>query len=101
MSAALLNLESFRLKIRTFINQADERGRGDDLDRIAAHVEKAEHPDEVTKLAAITYLVDQEFLLPLQEAIDAHRRWRESKGEPISDDEIYTLMRQVYGEVRA
>lgn len=102
MAAALLNPEGFRRRIATLIEESIKRGRGEDLDRIASHVRSSQPPGEVSRLAALMYLVDQEFLLPLQEAIDAHRRWHEmKKGAPVGDDALLETMYEVYESTRS
>lgn len=101
MSAALLNPEGFRRRIATLIEEAVGQGRGDDLDRIAAHVRSASAPGAVSRLAALMYLLDQEYVLPVQEALDAHRRWHEmKKGAPVDDDALLQVMFEVYTSTR-
>lgn len=96
MAAAMLNPESFARTLESMVEEAHKRGRGDDLARIVQRVLDGTHPKEVTPLAALMFMVDQEFLHPLQEAIDALRRWHKKKGTPITDDEVFASMMEIY-----
>src|SRR5690606_38840571 len=95
VAAALLNLEGFKRAIGALIDQAYQAGRGADLERIVEHADKTS-PDEVSRLAALMYLVDQEYLHPLQDAIEAYRRYNEKKDIAIVDDAILEVMREVW-----
>lgn len=95
MAPALLNLEGFKRSVGSLIDEAYASGRGSDLERIVEHAESTS-PEEVSRLAALMYLVDEEYLHPLQEAVEAYRRWAEKKGSPVDDDQILGVMREVY-----
>jgi hypothetical protein len=99
MAAALLTREGFEHAIEALIARADGLGRGADLDRVASRL-GVKTPKEVSHLAALNFMLDQEFLLPLQEAVEAYRRWLEKKGEPTSDEQIMLVLRDVYTRVR-
>lgn len=102
MTAALLNPEGFRRRIGALIDEAIAQGRGDDLDRVVAHVDAETQPTEVNRLAALMYLIDEEYRLPLQEAIDAHRRWHERKNDgSLADEKILVTLREIYEEKRS
>lgn len=95
MAPALLNLEGFKRAIGSLIDEAYAKGRGSDLERVVKHAESTS-PEEVSRLAALMYLVDEEYLHPLREAVEAYRRWADKKDQPTDDDQILAVMREVY-----
>jgi uncharacterized NAD(P)/FAD-binding protein YdhS len=101
MAAALLSREGFERALAALIERADSLGRGADLDRVAERLNGEKTPREVSRLAALSFMLDQEFVLPLQEAVEAYKRWLEKKGEPAGDDEVFAVMRAVYVRARA
>ena len=96
MTAAVLTKDAFERAIGAIIDEADRLGRASDLDRVVRHMEPADKPSELSRLAALMYLLDEEYRLRVREAADAFRRWGEMKGETPSDDEILDIMKAVY-----
>ena len=80
-----LNTEGFKAAVAGVISSAIENGREDDMKRVVAQMD-TQAPTEVSRLAALMFLVDQEYHLPLQQAIDALRAGAEREGKSISDD---------------
>jgi hypothetical protein len=92
------NRESFSRVVRGLIRRADEEGRGDDLDRVVAHMD--ESPHEVEPLAALMLLLDEDWRVIVRDEIDAFRRWGKQKGQTFSDRDIYSVMRDIYQRLR-
>ena len=102
MAVALLNPEAFRQKIKALLAEAEASGRSEDVDRVVAHIDSSAAPDELSPLAKLMFVIDQEYQLPLQEALDGYRRWYEKKhGGSAPEAEIVAMMREVYDAARA
>lgn len=101
MATAILTQEGFERAIRGVLEQAYAAGRGSDVERIVSHVEASDSPSEVSQLAALMYLVDEEYRLRLQESIEAYRRWCNKKSKPASDSDIIGVLRSVYATFKA
>ena len=97
---ALLSKEGFERAILSMIEEARAAGRGDDLAKIARHLDarrtSGEAQGPVNQLAALMFLIDEEYRLPLQKTIDAFRRWRDRKDDPVGDEEVFTLLEGFY-----
>ena len=81
------------------IEEAHAQGRGEDLERISKHLETRRaagaSAGPVNQLAALMFLIDEEYRLPLQKTIDAFRRWRDRK------DDQRGVLRPQCGDVEA
>jgi hypothetical protein len=88
------NRESFIRAVDRMLARADCEGRGEDLDRVVAHVVRK--PREVSSLASLMLLLDEDYRLLLQDEIDAFRRWGKQKGQHLSDDDIFAVMMTTY-----
>jgi hypothetical protein len=100
MAAAFLSREGFEHAVAALITRADSLGRGADLDRVALRLNADKTPREVSRLAALGFMLDQEFMLSLQESVDAYKRWLEKKGESATDDDVFAVMKAVYMKAR-
>lgn len=99
MSELIHNRVQFERAIERLILAADQSKRGDDLDRVVGHL--TEPPADVSRLAALLMLVDEDVRPELSAAISAFRRFRDQQGDTTSDDDVFGIMRDVYGRVRA
>jgi hypothetical protein len=98
MSGAIHNRVQFERVIERLILSADQSNRGGDLDRAVAHTES--RPVDVSRLAALLMVIDDDVLPDLSAAIDAFRRFRTQQGEPLDDDGVIDVMQSVYGRLR-
>jgi hypothetical protein len=92
--ATFHNDVQFDRAIGRLIERARAQGRGDDLDRMIAHLEAA--PTNVSRLASLLLLVDEDFRGPLKAEVDAYRRFCAQKGRVVADDEVVSRMLDVY-----
>lgn len=86
--------ETFERVIAGMIAEADSKNRGDDLDRVVQHVLAS--PAEVSNLAAIAFMLDEEFRGPFQHEIEAYRRWLKKKELPSDDHAIFDVLIEIY-----
>jgi len=92
------NLEQFEKAIERLIEQADAQNRGADLDRLVSHLQRS--PADVSRLASLLMMVDDDFRSPLKADVDAFRRFHRQKKREASDDEILKVMMKVYATKR-
>ncbi len=90
--------ESFERAIAALIDKADTQSRGGDLDRIRDHV--ANGPAEVSPLARLLFVLDDDFRPLVEQQIDAYRRWLVRKERPADDADIMQIMMKVYLQKR-
>jgi hypothetical protein len=88
----------FEKAVTRLIADAKAQNRADDLDRLVAHLERT--PADVSKLASLLLLVDDDVRPELKQSIDAYRRFVHQKGRPIDDDAILAVLREVYERER-
>lgn len=88
----------FEKAVARLIADAKAQNRADDLDRLVAHLERT--PADVSKLASLLLLVDDDVRPELKQSIDAYRRFIHQKGRPIDDDAILAVLREVYERER-
>lgn len=92
------NQESFERAIAALIDRADAQRRGEDLDRLVQHVMNS--PGEVSDLASLLFMMDEDYRPLLTQAIDAYRRWLKTKGRDTDDDAITDALKRIYKEKR-
>lgn len=92
------NQQQFEKAIERTIATADKQNRGQDLDKVVAHLQKA--PADVSRLASLLMLVDDDFRPDLKSHVDAYRRFCAQKEREVSDDEILDVMLAVYKRCR-
>ena len=88
----------FERAVARLIDDAKRQNRADDLDRLVAHLERT--PEDVSKLASLLLLVDDDVRPELKQSIDAYRRFVSQKGRPIDDETILAVLREVYERER-
>jgi hypothetical protein len=91
--------ESFARAIERLIARAEEQGRDTDLDRVVSHLSKT--PREMSTLASCMLLLDEDWRILVRDEIEALRRWGRQKGKEVNDDEIMSLMLDVYRRRRS
>ena len=96
--AAFHTRDSFERAIAALIDKADAQERGADLDRIQTHIEQG--PAEVSTLARLLFVLDDDFRPLVEQHIESYRRWLARKGDPASDDDIFGVMFAVYCKKR-
>lgn len=90
---------SFQEKVAEMIADLDQRGRGQDLDRVAVYTQKPR--GEVSRLTAVFWTIDEDYQKPVREMIDAFRQQAEAEFAQIPDDTIiYALMYEIYLKAR-
>lgn len=93
------NKESFARAMARLMARADSEGRGEDLDRVVTHLNRK--PREVSALASLMMLLDEDYRLLVHDEIEAFRRWGKQKGQTLHDDEIFAVMMAIYEVHRA
>ena len=92
------NRIQFERSIESLIEKVEKQNRGEDLDRLVGHIDSS--PSDVSKLASLMMLIDDDFRPRLKADIDAYRRFEKQKGRDLGDDEIYEVLHDVYQRVR-
>jgi hypothetical protein len=92
------NEESFERAIAALIDKTDAANRGDDLDRLANHVLTS--TPEVSKLASLMFMIDEDFRPMVEQEVEAYRRWLKKKGKPSDDQSIYDALMAAYRRKR-
>ena len=93
------NRAQFERAVERLIGETDRQNRGQDLDRMVQHLQKS--PGDVSRLASLLMMVDDDFRADIKAEVDAYRRFEEQKGRDGGDDAILVVMEQVYRRVRA
>lgn len=88
----------FERAIAKLIDDAKRQNRADDLDRLVKHLERT--PEDVSKLASLLLMVDDDVRPNLKSSIDAYRRFSSQKGREANDEEILEVLRAVYDRER-
>lgn len=96
--AAFHTQESFERALAALIDKADAQARGADLDRIRTHIEAG--PAEVSPLARLLFVLDEDFRTLVEQHIESYRRWLTRKGQPAADADIFAVMLSVYQRKR-
>ena len=91
---SLATRAQFKKAIGKLIDDAVAQNRGDDLDRLVRHLERT--PEDVSRLANLLLLVDDDARPALKSQIDAFRRFSGQKGHPSDDDAILEVLVEVY-----
>lgn len=99
MSGAIHNRVQFERAVERLILAADQASRGPDLDRAVAHIDS--RPSDVSRLAALLLVIDDDVRPELSTAIEAFRRFRAQQEDPVSDDGVLEVMQAVYSRIRA
>ena len=90
---------AFQAQVAEMIAELDRRGRGQDLDRVAAYTQQPR--GEVSRLTAVFWTIDEDYQKPLRELIDSYRQQAEAALGLIPDDTIiYELMYAIYRKAR-
>jgi hypothetical protein len=89
---------AFRQKIAKMVAMLDEQGRGGDLDKVVSYT--IDPHGDVSRLAALSWTVDEEFRKPLRDLVEEFRTMAAKLGSTPSDETIYELMLSTYREVR-
>lgn len=92
------NQESFERAIIALIDQVDAQNRGSDLDRVYQHLQNS--PDEVSNLAKIIFMLDDDYRPLVTQAVDAYRRWLKTKGRDTDDQSIAAVILDTYRSKR-
>ena len=99
MSNAVHNKGQFERVVERLILAADQANRGADLDRAVTHIDA--RPPDVSRLAALLLVIDDDVRPELSGAIDAFRRFRDQKNDSVDDDGVLMVMHGVYRRLRA
>ena len=91
---SLATRAQFKKAIGKLIDDAVAQNRGEDLDRLVRHLERT--PEDVSRLANLLLLVDDDARPALKSQIDAFRRFSGQKGHPSDDDDILEVLVEVY-----
>ena len=86
--------ESFARALVGLIEQVDGQERGADLDRVYKHVMGS--PGEVSRLASLLFVLDEDYRRLLEDHVGAYRRWLAKKEQPAGDDDIFSVMIATY-----
>lgn len=90
---------AFQQQVAEMIAELDRRGRGQDLDRVAAYTQKPR--GEVSRLTAVFWTIDEDYQKPVREMVDTFRQQAEAEFGEIPDDTIiYALMYEIYLQAR-
>ena len=90
---------AFQAKVAEMIADLDRRGRGQDLDRVAAYTQKPR--GEVSRLTAVFWTIDEDYHIPVRAMIDQFRQQAGAEfGEVPSDTIVYALMYEIYQKAR-
>ena len=85
----------FQKKIAEMIDVAEQRGRGDDLEKVVDYT--VEPQGDVSRLAAFFWTIDEEYRKPVRDIVDDFRSRASSEiGEVPDDDVVYDMMLEVY-----
>lgn len=91
---SLATRAQFAKAVTRLIDDAIAQNREDDLHRLVRHLERT--PSDVSRLASLLLLVDDDVRPALKTQIDAYRRLETQKGRDASDDAILSVLRDVY-----
>jgi hypothetical protein len=87
--------DEFQQGIAQMIEQAERRGRADDLKRVVQHT--IEPHGDVSRLTAFFWMIDEEYRKSARDIVETFRREASSEvGEMPGDETIYELMLEVY-----
>jgi hypothetical protein len=92
-------VDDFRQKVVEMIQNLDEQGRGQDLDKVVSYT--LDPHGDVSRLAALFWTIDEEFRKPLRDLVDGFRSGVSQLGSTPSDEKIYEILLQTYRDVRA
>lgn len=92
------NEETFERAIAALIDKTDAANRGDDLDRLAKHVSSS--PAQVSSLASLMFMIDEDFRPLLEQEVEAYRRWLKRKDRPHDDKTVYEAVIASYRQKR-
>lgn len=90
---------AFQAQVAEMIADLDRRGRGQDLDRVAAYTQKPR--GEVSRLTAVFWTIDEHYQKPVRAMVEQFRQQAAAEwGEAPCDTIVYALMYQVYQKAR-